>query len=88
MERLLRTLSDDARAALFGFAVESALCPRLPEDVAEAFTAHRYEDFAAAAGRDAVVLKSIKDRPAADYWDPSKRSAAYKFAAEYFADRS
>lgn len=83
MQKLLKTLTPRERAALFGYAVDRSLYNRPLDDISAALASRRYQSFAEAIETDSVASRSLSERPPADYWEPSKRSAAYKFAIDY-----
>lgn len=83
MQKLMKTLTPRERAALFGYAVDRSFYNRPLDDISAALASRRYQSFAEAIETDSVASRSLSERPPADFWEPSKRSAAYKFAIDY-----
>ena len=83
MKKLLNTLDLNEKAELFGYAVDCSLHNKPLNDIPSALESNRFKSFAEAIGKDAVAIKSLIERSPEDFWSPSQRSAAYKFAIDY-----
>lgn len=82
--RVYAALTPHEKAVLFGYAVYCSLHSEELRNVLEDQNYSLFEGFADAADQRPDVITSIMKREGSDIWQPSTRSNAYKFAAEYF----
>jgi hypothetical protein len=80
---LIEMPDDKARAVMWAYAVDCALHGRTMGNILDAPDFYKYTAFSEYACLHGDVLKSVSDRRAREYWNPTTTTKAYKAAAEF-----
>jgi len=80
---LIEMPDDKARAVMWAYAVDCALHGRTMGNILDAPDFDKYTAFSEYASLHGDILKSVSDRRAREYWNPTTTTKAYKAAVEF-----